>query len=337
MTILSDNLDATSSRQTKFGQGVSKLVSAVLSIELKNAVYPVLGVCVFLLLWSFAASRIDTSLGKFPGPTQVYKQSQVLLEEHQAERGKADAFYERQDKRHAKKLAKNPDAVLKHRKYTGKETFLDQIVTSLITVMAGFLIASVFAIPLGVMCGLSDGVYKAMNPLIQIFKPVSPLAWLPLITMVVSAVYVSDDPIFEKSFLTSAFTVALCCLWPTLINTAVGVANVDKDLVNVSRVIKLPAITHLRRIILPASVPMVFTGLRLSLATGWMVLIAAEMLSQNPGLGKFVWDEFQNGSSNSLARIMVAVITIGLIGYVLDRIILFLQQTVGWDKQAVLR
>lgn len=336
MTTLSDNLDATS-RQSKLGQGMNKLIAAVLSIDLKNAVYPVLGVCVFLLLWSFAASRIDTSLGKFPGPTQVFEQSKVLMDEHRAERVKADAFYERQDKRHAKKLAKNPDATLKHRKYTGKETFLDQIVTSLLTVMAGFLIASVFAIPLGVMCGLSDGFYKAMNPLIQIFKPVSPLAWLPLITMVVSAVYVSDDPIFEKSFLTSAFTVALCCLWPTLINTAVGVANVDKDLINVSRVIKLPAITNLRRIILPASVPMVFTGLRLSLATGWMVLIAAEMLSQNPGLGKFVWDEFQNGSSNSLARIMVAVIAIGLIGYALDRIILFLQQTVGWDKQAVLR
>ena len=176
-----------------------------------------------------------------------------------------------------------------------------------------------------------------MNPLIQIFKPVSPLAWLPLITMVVSAVYVSDDPFFEKSFLVSAFTVALCCLWPTLINTAVGVANVDKDLINVSRVIKLPASTHIRRIIIPASIPMIFTGLRLSLATGWMVLIAAEMLSQNPGLGKFVWDEFQNGSSNSLSRIMVAVIAIGLIGFALDRLILVCQKYVSWDKAAVLR
>lgn len=122
-----------------------------------------------------------------------------------------------------------------------------------------------------------------------------------------------------------------------MINTAVGVANVDKNLLNVSRVIKLPASTHVRRIILPASVPMIFTGLRLSLATGWMVLIAAEMLSQNPGLGKFVWDEFQNGSSNSLARIMVAVIVIGLIGFALDRLILVGQRYVSWDKQAVLR
>jgi nitrate/nitrite transport system permease protein len=322
---------------TKVEQIIHKLTRALFSIDAKAVVYPFLGILFFLMLWSITASRIDTSLGQFPGPTQIYEQAQSLVSEHNVEREKASAFYQRQDGRNAKKLADNPDAFVKVRKYTGKETFFDQIVTSLKTVMFGFFIASAIAIPLGIVCGLSDGAYKAMNPLIQIFKPVSPLAWLPLITMVVSAVYVSDDPFFEKSFLTSAFTVALCCLWPTLINTAVGVANVDKDLLNVSRVIKLPAITHLRKIIFPASVPMIFTGLRLSLATGWMVLIAAEMLSQNPGLGKFVWDEFQNGSSNSLSRIMVAVVVIGLIGFALDRLILVAQRMMSWDKLAVLR
>jgi len=307
------------------------------SIDIKSAVYPALGILVFCMLWSLAASRIDTSLGQFPGPSQVYSQALVLVDEHNAEAEKERAFYQRQEQRNAKKLAKNPDDKIKIRKYTGKETFFDQILTSLKTVLFGFLVASLIAIPVGIACGLSDGIYKAINPLIQIFKPVSPLAWLPLITMVVSATYVSDSPFFEKSFLVSAFTVSLCCLWPTLINTAVGVANVDKDLLNVSRVIKLPAFMHIRKIILPASVPMIFTGLRLSLATGWMVLIAAEMLSQNPGLGKFVWDEFQNGSSNSLARIMVAVIVIGLIGFALDRLILIIQKTASWDKLAVLR
>lgn len=316
---------------------IQKLVEAVLSIEIKSVLYPFLGIIAFLMFWSFSAGKIDTSLGKFPGPAHVLSQAQVLVGEHQAERDRADAFYQRQADRNAKTLTTNPDAEVRIRDYTGKETFFDQIITSLKTVMFGFFVASVLAIPIGVVCGLSDGFYKAMNPLIQIFKPVSPLAWLPLITMVVSAVYVAEDPFFEKSFLVSAFTVALCCLWPTLINTAVGVANVDKDLINVSRVIKLPASTHVRRIILPASVPMIFTGLRLSLATGWMVLIAAEMLSQNPGLGKFVWDEFQNGSSDSLARIMVAVVTIGLIGFALDRLILVMQRFVSWDKQAVLR
>lgn len=328
---------ASEMNRNKFEQAIFKLARALFSIDLKNLIYPFLGLIFFMVLWSAAASRIDTSLGKFPGPSQVYSQALALVGEHSAERDKAVAFYERQEKRNAKKLTKNPDANIKVRKYTGKETFFDQILTSLKTVMFGFFIASAIAIPLGVACGLSDGIYKAMNPLIQIFKPVSPLAWLPLITMVVSAVYTSEDPFFEKSFLNSALTVALCCLWPTLINTAVGVTNVDKDLLNVSRVIKLPALTHVRKIILPASVPMIFTGLRLSLATGWMVLIAAEMLSQNPGLGKFVWDEFQNGSSNSLSRIMVAVVVIGLIGFALDRLILIAQRTASWDKLAVLR
>ena len=149
--------------------------------------------------------------------------------------------------------------------------------------------------------------------------------WLPLVTMVVSATYVVEDPLFEKSFLNSAFTVALCCLWPTVINTTVGVAGVDRTLIDVSRVINLRPLTHVRKVILPAAIPMIFTGLRLSLATGWMVLIAAEMLAQNPGLGKFVWDEFQNGSSSSLAKIMVAVLTIGIIGFLLDRLIYALQ------------
>jgi nitrate/nitrite transport system permease protein len=223
------------------------------------------------------------------------------------------------------------------RPYTGKPTFIQQIFTSLYTVMTGFIIASLVAIPLGIVCGLSKTIYTAINPLIQVFKPVSPLAWLPLVTMLVSALYVSENPLFAKAFLTSAFTVALCCLWPTVINTTVGVASIDQDLNNVSKVLRLSPLTHVRRIVLPAALPMIFTGLRLSLGTGWMVLIAAEMLAQNPGLGKFIWDEFQNGSSNSLGRIMVAVIVIGLIGFALDRLMLLLQRLFSWDKNAVLR
>src|SRR5690606_31450583 len=212
-----------------------------------------------------------------------------------------------------------------------------QIVTSLYTVLSGFALASLVAVPLGILCGLSKSIYAAVNPLIQVFKPVSPLAWLPLVTMLVSALYTSSDPLLAKSFLNSAFTVALCCLWPTVLNTTVGVASLDKDLTNVSRVLRLSPLEHVRRIVLPAAVPAIFTGLRLSLGTGWMVLIAAEMLAQNPGLGKFIWDEFQNGSSNSLGRIMVAVIVIGLIGFALDRLMLLLQRLFSWDKNAVLR
>ncbi|GBL03535.1 nitrate ABC transporter permease [Glaciecola sp. KUL10] len=300
-------------------------------------ILPILGVIVFLLAWNLAAKNIDTSLGQFPGPAQVYEQAGSLYNEHVAQQEKADAFYERQEQRNAARLAQDPTYEPKIRAFTGAPTFFEQIWTSLYTVMVGFVIASIIAVPLGIVCGLSKSAYSAANPLIQLFKPVSPLAWLPLVTMVVSALYVSDDPMFSKSFVTSAVTVALCCLWPTLINTAVGVSSIDSDLINVSKVLRLNAITHVIKIVLPSSIPMIFTGLRLSLGIGWMVLIAAEMLAQNPGLGKFVWDEFQNGSSESLARIMVAVITIGLIGFVLDRIMLQIQRKVSWDKTAITR
>jgi nitrate/nitrite transport system permease protein len=143
--------------------------------------------------------------------------------------------------------------------------------------------------------------------------------------MVVSAVYVTNDGTFSKSFLNSAITVTLCSLWPTLINTALGVSSIDKDLVNVSRVLKMSTYTKITKLVLPSALPLIFTGLRLSLGVGWMVLIAAEMLAQNPGLGKFVWDEFQNGSSQSLAKIMVAVFTIGIIGFMLDRMMYAIQ------------
>jgi len=298
---------------------------------------PAIAIIIFLLVWGGIASRIHTSLGQLPGPIQVWGQVISLVAEHKAERAKEAAFFVRQEVRNAKTLAANPDAKVKIRPYTGKKTFFDQILTSIITVMTGFIFASLIAIPVGIMCGLSTTIYAALNPLIQTFKPVSPLAWLPIVTIIVSAVYVSNDPMFEKSFVTSAITVMLCCMWPTMINTTVGVSSIDKDLINVSRVLRLGWFTHIIKIVLPSSIPMMFAGLRVSLGIGWMVLIAAEMLAQNPGLGKFVWDEFQNGSSNSLARIMVAVFTIGIIGFLLDLLMLMLQRAVSWDKNAQLR
>ena len=304
---------------------------------IKSFIVPFVAFLLFLGIWGGTASQIETSLGQVPGPSKVWEQTVTLYEEHIAERDKEEKFYERQEARNAKKLEKNPDAEIKMRPYTGKPTFVDQIFTSLYTVMTGFIIASLIAIPIGIISGLSSTIHRAINPLIQIFKPVSPLAWLPIVTMIVSAVYVSDDPMFSKSFLNSAITVTLCCMWPTIINTAIGVSSIDKDLINVSRVLRLNWATKIYKIVLPSSVPMIFAGLRLSLGIGWMVLIAAEMLAQNPGLGKFVWDEFQNGSSNSLARIMVAVFAIGFIGFLLDRTMLMLQRKVSWDRNAVIR
>jgi nitrate/nitrite transport system permease protein len=286
---------------------------------------PLMAIVAFLLVWSTVAPRVETSLGALPGPSQVWEQAIALYDSHAAERAKQAAFYERQETRNAEILAADPTAEVKIRPYAGRPTFLDQILTSLKTVFTGFVLAALIAVPLGIVCGLSPAINAAFNPLVQIFKPVSPLAWLPIVTMVVSALYVAEDPLLSKSFLNSAITVTLCSLWPTLINTSYGVASIDKDLLNVARVLRLSWPTKIRKLVLPSALPLIFTGLRLSLGVGWMVLIAAEMLAQNPGLGKFVWDEFQNGSSASLARIMVAVFTIGLIGFLLDRLMLTVQ------------
>jgi nitrate/nitrite transport system permease protein len=304
---------------------------------IKAIMLPVAGILFFLLIWGTVAQNIDTSLGKFPGPSQAFEQFKTLITEHNNEREKETAFYQRQDKKNVERLAQDPNYQVKVRRYTGKPTFIDQTLTSLVTVLTGFILASIIAIPFGIMIGLSKNLYAAANPIIQLFKPVSPLAWLPLVTMVVSAVYTSDDPLFAKSFVTSVITVLVCSIWPTVINTAVGTAAVSQDLLNVSKVLRLKPMTHVFKVVIPSAIPMVFTGLRLSLGIAWMVLIAAEMLAQNPGLGKFVWDEFQNGSSNSLGRIMVAVLVIGMIGFLLDRVMLMLQRLFSWDKQAILR
>jgi nitrate/nitrite transport system permease protein len=302
--------------------------------ELKHALaIPLLGIAVFLLGWALLAPQVQTSLGAIPGPVQVWEQFGALWADHFAEREKETEFYARQEERNAQLVAEGETDKVKWRSYTGKPTFLDQIFTSLRTVGLGFLIATIIAVPLGIASGLSRTVNGALNPLVQIFKPVSPLAWLPIVTMVVSALYVDVNDIFPKSLVISAVTVTLCSLWPTLINTALGVASIDKDLVNVGKVLQLSTLTTVRKLVLPSALPLIFTGLRLSLGVGWMVLIAAEMLAQNPGLGKFVWDEFQNGSSNSLAKIMVAVLTIGLIGFLLDRIMFALQTAFSFSSK----
>ena len=294
---------------------------------------PIIAFILFLGFWSVTAAGVNTSLGAIPGPVAVWIEVSGLVSEHIAETGKRDEFYQRQEIRNQEKLANDPKAEIKFRPYTGKPTYLDQIFTSLRTVFAGFIIATLLAVPLGILCGMNPLLNTALNPLIQIFKPVSPLAWLPIVTLVVSAVYVTgDDSWFAKSFVTSAITVTLCSLWPTLINTAVGVSSIDRDLVNVGKVLRLDWGTQIRRIILPSALPYIFTGMRLSLGVGWMVLIAAEMLAQNPGLGKFIWDEFQNGSANSLSRIMVAVFTIGIIGFILDRVMQSLQNVFSFQK-----
>ena len=293
---------------------------------------PLVAFYLFFMLWANTAAHVNTSLGKLPGPAQVLGQVKAMWEGYKEEKTKAKDFYQKQAENNAQKLAADPTYQVRKHKYTGKPTYLSQITTSLITVFTGFFIASFVAVPLGIICGLSRTAMSALNPFIQIFKPISPLAWLPLVTIIVSAVYTTSNGPVEKCFLISAITVALCSLWPTLINTAAGVSSIDKDYINVARVLQLGFFTKVFKIIIPASLPLIFTGLRISLGVGWMVLIASEMLAQNPGLGKFVWDEFQNGSSESLSKIMVAVFTIGIIGFLLDRVMVYLQKIVNFGK-----
>ncbi len=294
---------------------------------------PLVAIAVFLCAWSAIAASIETSIGAVPGPVAVWEEAKNLVAEHRQERQKEAEFYVRMEKLKEQYAAQGRP--WKDRKYSGKPTYFDQIWTSLETVFAGFIIASLVAVPVGILCGLSPTFYAAVNPLIQVFKPVSPLAWLPIVMILVSGLYTSENPMFEKSFISSAVTVALCSLWPTLVNTALGVAAVDRDYLNVARVLKLSWWRTVTKIVIPSSLPLIFTGLRLSLGVGWMVLIAAEMLAQNPGLGKFVWDMFQNGSSQTLAQIMVAVATIGIIGFLLDRMMISLQRLVSYDAAAV--
>jgi len=286
---------------------------------------PLVAICLFLGLWAGLAPKVQTSLGAIPGPAAVWEAATGLHQDAVEKAAKREKFEAMVAKRNEKLIAAGQADQVTAVAYTGAPSYYQQIWTSIKTVFAGFVLATLVAVPLGIVAGLSKTANAAINPLIQIFKPVSPLAWLPIVTMVVAATYTAENGWFTKAFLTSAITVTLCSLWPTLINTALGVASIDKDLVNVSKVLKMNTWTKITRLVLPSALPLIFTGLRLSLGVGWMVLIAAEMLAQNPGLGKFVWDEFQNGSSQSLARIMVAVFTIGIIGFFLDRLMFALQ------------
>lgn len=323
---------------------------------------PIIAFSVFLVAWAGVSQKIVTKYGTLPTPAEVWHEAGNLMDHHHASRAAEVDFRVKQDQKAVEyeaaaaqltamlpaatgakkeKIAANIEklnakaASAKTKKYSSGPTYIDQIYTSLKTVFAGFLIASLMAIPIGILCGLSSVFQAAMAPLIQIFKPVSPLAWLPIVMIVVGAVYTTDpkQAWFEKSFISSAFTVALCSLWPTLTNTALGVASIEKDHINVAKVLNLGFWTRIRRIVIPSALPLIFAGLRISLGVGWMVLIAAEMLAQNPGLGKFVWDMFQNGSSQTLAQIMVAVFTIGLIGFFLDRIMVSLQKSVSYDAK----
>ena len=177
---------------------------------------------------------------------------------------------------------------------------------SLLRVGKGYFLALAIGTPLGFLLGLSRPFRECFDPIIQFLRPISPLAWLPLGLVV-----------FQRSEPAAIFSIAVCAMWPTVINTAVVVRAIGQDHLNVGRVLKLSRTRMLTKIIIPASLPHVFTGYRLSLGIAWLVIVAAEMLTGTPGIGGFLWQEY-----NSLvySHIILSVLTIGLIGFVLDRL-----------------
>lgn len=214
--------------------------------------------------------------------------------------------------------------------YTGRASFLEIVGTSIKTVFAGFLLALIIAVPIGIIIGLSPSLRSAFNWFIQIFKPVSPVVWYLLVFMIVKTIYIGDSS--DNAFVISFISVGLCAMWATLVNTAMGVSSVDQDYINVAKVLKLGTFQKIFKVILPSSLPLIFTGMRITLSVAWMVLIAIELLAQSQGLGLFVWDEFQNGANDSNAKILVAMFVIGIIGFLLDRLMLTVQNTVSFNK-----
>ena len=191
-----------------------------------------------------------------------------------------------------------------------------QLAYSLARVAAGFSIAALVAIPLGFVIGMSPLLYRALDPFIQVFKPVSPLAWMPL------ALYTIKD-----SSISSVFVIFICSLWPMLINTAFGVASVRREWLAVARTLELRPLRLAFEVILPAAAPTILTGMRISMGIAWLVIVAAEMLVGGTGIGYFVWNEWNN---LSLTNVIFAILVIGVVGMVLDAIFRRLQRAVTY-------
>ena len=240
--------------------------------RIANLVLPLVGIALAVLAWS-VASRYVRDL---PSPMRTWDESKLYILEPLAKRGEMDqgivllAYY------------------------------------SLLRVARGFLLGIAIATPLGFLLGVSPALTRMFDPIMQILRPISPLAWLPLGLV-----------LFQKSEPAALFAIAICSMWPTVINTMMGVRSIPQDYWNVAKVLRLSRTTTFLRIIVPATLPFIFTGYRLSLGIAWLVIVASEMLTGTPGVGGFLWQEY-----NSLvyAHILLAIVTIGLIGFTLDRL-----------------
>lgn len=192
------------------------------------------------------------------------------------------------------------------------------LIASLQRVMAGFLLGSAIAIPLGIAIGLSPVLSQAVDPFIQLLRPVSPLAWLPL-----------GLGILKSSEGTALFVIAISSIWPTLINTRFGVSHVSQDYLNVARTLGASPRRTILKVILPAAAPHIVEGLRIAIGISWLVIVAAEMIVGGVGIGSFVWNEWNN---LNITSIITAIVVIGLVGIVLDRLLTLLQSWVSFGE-----
>ncbi len=234
---------------------------------------PLLGLVACGVIWSLSSATWAPTL---PSPMKTWEMSKPYVMQPFAKRGELD------------------QGILRFTWY------------SLVLVAKGYFLAIVIGTPLGLILGMSKVFTRGFDPIIQILRPVSPLAWLPLGLI-----------LFQKSEPAAIFTIAVCSMWPTVLNTAVGVRAIPQDYLNVAKVLQLSRWTMLWKIMLPATLPYMFTGFRLSLGIAWLVIVAAEMLTGVPGVGGFLWQEY-----NSLIyeHIILCILTIGFVGFILDRL-----------------
>jgi nitrate/nitrite transport system permease protein len=240
-------------------------------------ILPMVGVAVVVAFWTISSA---TWAKELPSPKKTWESSRLYIMEPFAKRGEMD------------------QGILRFTWY------------SLLLVAKGYTLALLIGTPIGFFLGLSKTFTKTFDPMIQVLRPVSPLAWLPLGLVLFMG--------FGKqaSTMGALFTIAVCAMWPTVLNTAVGVRAIPQDYLNVAKVLKLSRTKTLFKVLIPATLPYMFTGFRLSLGIAWLVIVAAEMLTGQPGVGGFLWQEY-----NSLIyeHIILCIITIGVVGFILDR------------------
>jgi nitrate/nitrite transport system permease protein len=236
-------------------------------------VLPLLGVGFVIVLWSITSATWAPSL---PNPIKTWEASQLYILEPFEKRGELD------------------QGILRFTWY------------SLLRVGKGYLLGLLIGVPVGLLLGVSNVFRRSFDPIIQVLRPVSPLAWLPLGLV-----------LFRKPEPAGLFAIAMCSMWPTVLNTALGVRSIPQDYINVARVLRLSRAKMLFKVMLPAALPYMFTGFRLSLGIAWLVIVASEMLTGSPGVGGFLWQEY-----NSLIyeHLILCIVTIGLVGFLLDRL-----------------